>query len=139
MYYTNRKPYLQHLGQKAAGIYEHVLVFFLPVNLTINAPQGFLICPSWYFNKRLLKVNEYFASDADYTVFGMSVYEQHNLRSSINFAMHKIKPGSLTTGNIKSNLKGKFERFAANDNAFSFVSICELSQRSTSILKTVFI
>ena len=30
---------------------------------------------------------------------------QHHLRSSINFVMHKIKPGILTAGTVKVILK----------------------------------
>ena len=44
------------------------------------------------------------------------------MRSSINFAGKKIKPGTLTAGTVKSNLKGTIERFVAKDNAFSFIS-----------------
>ena len=36
--------------------------------------------------------------------------------------MHKIKPGTLTTGTVKSNVKGTIERFVARDNLFSFTS-----------------
>ena len=49
-------------------------------------------------------------------------YEPHHLRSSINLAMHKIKPGTLTAGTVKSNFKGTIERSVARDNAFSFMS-----------------
>ena len=48
-----------------------------------------------YFNQRLLNFNQYFASDADNIFFARSVYGQRHLRSAINFAMHKIKPGKL--------------------------------------------
>ena len=34
--------------------------------------------------------------------------------------MHKIKPGTLTAGTVKSNCT--IERFVARDNAFSFMS-----------------
>ena len=73
-------------------------------------------------NQRLLNCNHYFASDADYIFFARSVYEQHHLLSSINFAMHIIKPGTLTAGMVKNNLKGTIEKFAGVDNAFSFMS-----------------
>ena len=33
------------------------------------------------------------------------------LHSSINFAMHKIKPGKITAGTIKHNFKGTIESF----------------------------
>ena len=36
--------------------------------------------------------------------------------------MHKIKPGTLTAGTVKSNFKETFERFVARDNAFSFMN-----------------
>ena len=50
------------------------------------------------------------------------MYEQYRLRLSINFAMHKIKPGKITAGTIKHNFKGTIERFVASANAFSFMS-----------------
>ena len=36
--------------------------------------------------------------------------------------MHKINPGTLTEGTVKSNFKGTIEKFVARDNAFSFMS-----------------
>ena len=36
--------------------------------------------------------------------------------------MHKIKPGTLTAGTVKSNFKETIERFVARDNAFSFMN-----------------
>ena len=80
------------------------------------------VSPAGYFNQRLLNFNQPFALDADYIFFARSVYEQHHLRSSINFAMHKIKPGKLTAGTVKNNFKGTIERFVASDNAFSLMS-----------------
>ena len=50
------------------------------------------------------------------------MYEQHHLCPSINFAMHKIKPGTLTAGIFKNNFKEKIERFVASHNVFSFMS-----------------
>ena len=64
-------------------------------------PQGILISPAQFFNQKLLNFNQYFTSNADYIFFVRSVYEQHHLRSSINFAMHKIKPGTFTAGLVK--------------------------------------
>ena len=87
-----------------------------------KAPRDIPISPAWYFNQRLLNFNQYFASDAAYIFFARSVYEQHHFRSSINFAMHKINPGTLTEGTVKSNFKGTIEKFVARDNAFSFMS-----------------
>ena len=49
--------------------------------------------------------------------------------------MHKIKPGALTAGAVKSNFKETIEKFVARDNAFFY----EHSQRDTSILETVFV
>ena len=87
-----------------------------------KAPRDIPISPVRYFNQRLLSFDQYFASDADHIFFTRSAYEQHYLRSSINFAMHKIKPGTLTARTIKSYFKGTTERFVARDNAFSFMS-----------------
>ena len=87
-----------------------------------NAPRNIPISAARYFNQRLLNFNQCFASDADYIFFTRSVYEQHHLRSSINFAMHKIKPGTLTAGTVNSNFKRAIEWFVASDNAFSFMS-----------------
>ena len=50
------------------------------------------------------------------------MYEQHLLRSSISFVMHKIKLGKLAAGMVKNNLKGTIERFVASDKLFSFMS-----------------
>ena len=83
-------------------------------------PRDISISPATYFNQGLLNFNQYFVSNADYTFF--TAYEQHHLRySSINFALHKIKPGTLTAGTVKSNFKGAIERFVASDIAFSFI------------------
>ena len=43
------------------------------------------------------------------------VHGQHHLRSSMNFAIHKIKRGTLTTGTFQNDLKGTTERFVASD------------------------
>ena len=67
----------------------------------------------------MLNFNQYFASVADYRFCGRSAYEQQHLRSSIKFSTHKIKPGKFTAGTVKSNLKGRIERYVARDNAFS--------------------
>ena len=63
------------------------------------------IRPAWYFHQRLRNLNQYFASDADYIFFARSAFEQHHLRSSINFAMHKFKSGALPAGAVKGNFK----------------------------------
>ena len=81
-----------------------------------------LVSSAWYFNQRLLNSNQYFTSNAGYIVFARSVYKQHHLLSSINFAMHKIKPATLTAGAVKSNFKGTIERFVAKENALPFMS-----------------
>ena len=88
-----------------------------------NVPRDIPITPAGYFNQRLLNFNQSFASDADYIFFPGSVYEQHHLHSSINFAMHKITPGALTAGIVKNNFKATIEEFVASDNAFSFMSL----------------
>ena len=48
----------------------------------------------------LLNLNQYFTSDGDYIFFGRSVYEQQHLSSSINFAIHKIKLSTFTSGTV---------------------------------------
>ena len=50
------------------------------------------------------------------------MHDQRHLPSSINFAMTKIKPVTLTAGTVKNIIKGKIERFVASDNVFSFLS-----------------
>ena len=50
------------------------------------------------------------------------MYEQYHLRSSTNFAVHKIEPGTLTAGTVKINFKRTIERFIASENAFSLIS-----------------
>ena len=87
-----------------------------------NVTREVAVSPARYFNQRLLNHNQIFASDPDYIFFARSVYEQYLLRSSINFAMHKVKPGQLTAGTIKQNYRGTIDRYVASDNAFSFMS-----------------
>ena len=87
-----------------------------------NVTRDIPISPAQYFNQSLLNFNRYFASDADYATFARSVYQQHHLRSTMNFAMHKIKPGTLTAGSVQRNFKETLESFVASDNAFSFMS-----------------
>ena len=81
---------------------------FPTVKFLHNTPRDIPV--SQYFN-------QYFPSDADYIFFAKSVCEQHHMRSSINFAMHKIKLSALTACTDKNNLKGTMERFIASDNA----------------------
>ena len=82
-----------------------------------KAPRDIPISPAQYFNQSLLNCNQCLASDADFIFF-----EQQQLCSSINFALHKIKPGTLTAGTVKSNFIGTVEMFVARDNVFSFMS-----------------
>ena len=70
----------------------------------------------------MLNFNQYFVLDAYYIFFARSMYEQYHLQSSISLAMHKVKPGKITAGTIKSKFKGTTERFMASDNEFSFMS-----------------
>ena len=44
------------------------------------------------------------------------------MRSSIKFAIRKIKPGSLPAGTVKNNLEGTVERFATRDSVFSLIN-----------------
>ena len=44
------------------------------------------------------------------------------MRSSINYAIHKIEPGTLTAETVTSSFKGKIERFVSRDKTFSFMS-----------------
>ena len=37
------------------------------------------------------------------------MFEQRYLRSSINFVMYKIKPGTITAGTVKINFKEKLK------------------------------
>ena len=102
---------------------EQAFPYHLPKGkFSYKAPRDIPISSARYFNQRLLNFNQYFASDADYILFARLVHEQHHLLSSINFAMLKIKPGTLTAGTVKSNFKGTIEKFVAKDNAFSFMS-----------------
>ena len=94
----------------------------LKVKFGYSVPRDIPISPTRHFNQRLLYFNQHFASDADYIFFARSVHEQHHLRSSINFAMNKTKPDTLTAGTVKNNFKRTIERFVASDNGFSFMS-----------------
>ena len=102
---------------------EQAFCYLLPKGkFGYSVPQDIPISPARYFNQRLLNLNQCFASDADYVFFARSVFEQHHLRSSINFAMHKIKPGTFTAGTVKNNFKETMERFVASENDFPFMN-----------------
>ena len=88
---------------------KYFLISFLKINLAIKL-------------SKVVNFNQHFVSGADYIFFARSVYEQYHLRSSINFAMNKIKPDTITAGTVKSNFKATIESFVARDNAFSFMS-----------------
>ena len=97
-----------------------------------NAPREIPISPARYFNQRLLNFNQRFASDADYKFFARSVYEQYHLRSSINFAMLKIKPGTLTAETVKNNFKGTIVKAQSKEhqhtgNSFYMMYLLRLS------------
>ena len=79
-----------------------------------KAPRDIPITPAWYFNQRLLNCCIWACIKI--------VYEQHHLRSSINFDMHKCKPGTLTAEKVQSDFKGTVEWFVVMDNAFSFMN-----------------
>ena len=96
----------------------YFLIFFLNGNFGYKAPRDIPISHAWHINQSLVNFNQYFASDADYIIFARSLYEQHNLRSSVNFAIHNIKPGTLTAGTVKINFKGTVAMFVARYNAF---------------------
>ena len=66
------------------------------------------------------------------------MYEQHHLRSSINFAIYKISPGKFTAGIFNSNFKRKVETFAASNNASSFMSLVKRTTH-TGNLEIVFV
>ena len=102
---------------------EQAFPYFLPKGkFGYSVPRDIPISPARYFNQRVLNFNQHLASDADYVFFSRSVYKQHHLRSLVNFAMRKIKSGTLTEGTVKNNFKRISERFVASDNAFSFMS-----------------
>ena len=65
------------------------------------------------------------------------MYEWHHLRTSINFGMHEIRLGTITTGAVKNNFKRTIEMFAASDNALSFMSSVK-GTAGNRILETVF-
>ena len=65
--------------------------------------------PAHYFNQKLLNFNQHFAPDADFLFFSqISVWSTH-LSSTIYFAIHKIKSGTLTAETLKINLKKKLK------------------------------
>ena len=103
---------------------EQAFCYLLPEGKLGNkAPRDILISPAQYFNQRLL------------SICTRSVYEQHHLHSSIDFAMHKIKPGTLKTGSVKSNFKVTIKGFCKGQCVFTY----EFIQWITNILETVFI
>ena len=85
-----------------------------------NAPRNIPV--SQFFNQRLLVLISILHQMQIIFFFARVVSEQHHLCSSIKFAMHKIKPGTLTAGTVKSNFKRTIEKFVASDNVFPFVS-----------------
>ena len=87
-----------------------------------DVPRDISISPARYFNHRLLNFNQCFVSDAEYIFFARSVYEQHQLRLSINFIIHKIKSSTVSAGMIRNNFKETIKRFVASANTFSFMS-----------------
>ena len=92
------------------------------------------VSPASYFNQKLLKCSWHFASDADYIFFVRSVYEQHLLQLSINFAMCKIKPGTFTTETVKSDFKENSWKVCCK---WQYIFIYEFIQRNTNIQGTV--
>ena len=101
---------------------EHAFPYLLPKGkFRSKAPRDIPVSLVLFFNQRLLNFNQYFASDADYILFVRYLYKQHHLRSSIKFAMHKIKPGTFK-GTVKGNFNETIERSVARNNTFSFMS-----------------
>ena len=101
---------------------EHAFPYLLPKGkFRYKAPRDIPVSLVLFFNQRLLNFNQYFASDADYILFVRYLYKQHHLRSSIKFAMHKIKPGTFK-GTVKGNFNETIERSVARNNTFSFMS-----------------
>ena len=93
---------------------KYFLILLLPVNLAIKLLEIFS-CLARYFNRRLLNFNHHFALVADYVFFARSLYKQHHLHSSINFATHKIKPGTLKVRSSPPEMfceKGVLRNFA---------------------------
>ena len=66
-----------------------------------NVPADILISLVWYLIKGwLILVYILRQMQIAYADFARSVYGQHHLGSSINFAMHKVKPDTLTAGTV---------------------------------------
>ena len=81
---------------------EQAFAYLLPKGkFDYSVPRDNPISPAPCFNQRLLNFNQHFASDTDSIFFSMAVYEQHHLRSSRNFVMHKLEPGLPTEGTVE--------------------------------------
>ena len=85
-----------------------------------------------------MNFNQYFMYHVDHIFFARSVYEQHHLCLSINFAMLKVKPCTITAGIIEKNFKGTIGRFAPSDNAFSFMSSVKQKQHNENNLYIIY-
>ena len=116
-----RKLPVSILGDKFCE--EQAFPYFLPTGKFVyNAPRDIPVSPVCYFSKWLLNFSQYFPSDADYIYILPGLCMSNITCSSIKFAMHKIKPGTLAARTVKNDLKGTVQRFAASDSAFSFMS-----------------
>ena len=101
-------------------IKNNFFVFFLRVNLALMHFEvfqfvllGTLIKGCWILISILNQMQ----------IIYFFMYEQNHLLSSINFAMHKIKPGTLITGTVKINFKSTIERYKWTiHNEFLFTS-----------------
>ena len=101
---------------------KNVTVFFLQVSLAITFFVIFqLVLQDTLFKGCCILTNTFHQIQIIY-IFARSVYEQHNLCSSKNFVIYKIKASALTSETVENNLKRKTEIFVASDNAFSFAN-----------------
>ena len=100
---------------------KNVTVFFLQVSLAMFFVIFQSVPRDTLFKGCCILGNSFHQMQIIY-IFARSVYERHNLCSSKNFAIYKIKASALTSETVENNLKREMEVFVASDNAFSFIS-----------------
>ena len=80
------------------------------------------LIPVKYFNQRLLKYTQMFASEADYIFYALSVTQELKLNSQINIALKKICTGQLTAGMLTNNFSDTISSFLSKDDVYQFMS-----------------
>ena len=73
------------------------------------------LTPSKYFNQRLPRYTQKFASDNDYIFFAHTVLQKVQLSSQIYIAMKKMLSNDLTARMLNKNFKQRVQEFVSKD------------------------